>query len=182
VRCVSCRVRVSCVWLHRLNLMANALRNEGVWHAFSAGTPSLANLQFTCQTLVLSLNELTQVPVEVCRLVNLPHLYVSFNRLTSLPTEIGCLKHLTVRRRILFGRSGRPIITQIVWWRYAWSVGAGGPGQRHRRGALVPVRAHLAAQAGSVAEPALAPSLLPGQSRPAQLPQPGLQPAHHLTL
>ncbi|ELR24975.1 leucine rich repeat domain containing protein [Acanthamoeba castellanii str. Neff] len=80
----------------RLSLMANALRNEGVWHGFSASTPSLANLQFTCQTLVLSLNELTQVPVEVCRLVNLRHLYVSFNRLTSLPTEIGCLKHLTV--------------------------------------------------------------------------------------
>ncbi len=104
---VSC-AGVVCVWLHRLNLMANALRSEGVWHAFSAGTPSLANLQFTCQTLVLSLNELTQVPVEVCRLVNLRHLYVSFNRLTSLPPLPSSLVVLAAGRNDL--RRFEPVV------------------------------------------------------------------------
>lgn len=46
----------------RLNLLGNFLRSDtSSWNSFSSAVPSLINLQFACQTLVLSLNELTHI-------------------------------------------------------------------------------------------------------------------------
>ena len=59
-------------------------------------------------TLSLSYNRLTTLPVEICKLINLTELYLGGNRLTTLPIEICRLINLTI-----IDLSGNPIYNTL---------------------------------------------------------------------